>query len=338
MAGQHTPGGVELGADRLGDAQDDPADEGAPQRAEPADDDGLEREDQHDRTEGRRELGTHAQEHAGQADRAQGERGGQGVDLLVGDAHHLHRGRVIRRCAHRPTQRRVGQEQLDRHDREHADHEGEQRERADRQATTELHAGGAEVADGQRARVGREHLLQHLGQDHRQAERDQQRRHLTHRRCLLPHRDRPVEQQPLQQVAQAGHQHDHDRDRDPHVHPGLHQHHAQVGSRDRQHTVGEVHDPHHTEHERQACGEQGVQAAQQNALDEGVDPHHQEASLIPKYADVISSRDRDAGVPSSTTRPSNRHSSRSATRSAWFTSCSTNSTLVPSATIAGTAA
>ena len=46
MAGEHAPAGRELGAHRLGDAEDDPADERAPQRAEPADDHRLEREDQ----------------------------------------------------------------------------------------------------------------------------------------------------------------------------------------------------------------------------------------------------------------------------------------------------
>ena len=49
MAGEERQADIDLAADRLGDAEEDAADERPPQAAEAADDDGLEAEDQQDR-------------------------------------------------------------------------------------------------------------------------------------------------------------------------------------------------------------------------------------------------------------------------------------------------
>ncbi len=56
VSGEELVGRADLVAERLRDTQDDPADEGPPQRAEPADDDRLEREDQPDRPVGGAEV------------------------------------------------------------------------------------------------------------------------------------------------------------------------------------------------------------------------------------------------------------------------------------------
>ena len=47
-----------------------------------------------------------------------------------------------------------------------------------------------------------------------------------------------------------------------------------VRGEDRQVTVGEVDEPHHAEAERQSGGEQRVEAADQDALHDRVDPRH----------------------------------------------------------------
>src|ERR1043166_3511877 len=65
VTGQEIPAGIELRADRLRDAEDDAARERAPHAAEPADDDGLETEDQTRRADRRIEVGAHREQHAG---------------------------------------------------------------------------------------------------------------------------------------------------------------------------------------------------------------------------------------------------------------------------------
>ncbi len=57
MPGEDLPFGIDRGPDRLRDAEDDAAGQRAPQRAEPADDDGLEGIDQPRRPDGRIEIG-----------------------------------------------------------------------------------------------------------------------------------------------------------------------------------------------------------------------------------------------------------------------------------------
>jgi hypothetical protein len=59
MAGEHLPARIDARADRLRDAEDRPAGQRAPQAAEPADDDRLEREDQPRRPDRRIEIGAH---------------------------------------------------------------------------------------------------------------------------------------------------------------------------------------------------------------------------------------------------------------------------------------
>ena len=54
----------------------------------------------------------------------------------------------------------------------------------------------------------------------------------------------------------------------------LEQQEDQVGAEHREVAVGEVDDPHHAEHQREPAREQRVEAAEQDALDDVVDPGH----------------------------------------------------------------
>src|ERR1051325_8589891 len=65
VTGQEVPAGVELRADRLGGAENAPPRERPPHAAEPADDDGLETEDQTRRADRRIEVGAHREQHTG---------------------------------------------------------------------------------------------------------------------------------------------------------------------------------------------------------------------------------------------------------------------------------
>src|SRR5499433_3960292 len=59
MPGEHLPARVDVGADALRNAEQDPAAQRSPQAAETADDHGLEAEDQPRRPDRRIEIGTH---------------------------------------------------------------------------------------------------------------------------------------------------------------------------------------------------------------------------------------------------------------------------------------
>src|SRR5947209_15940960 len=113
-----------------------------------------------------------------------------------------------------------------------------------------------------------------------------------------------------------------------------------VGADHREVAVREVDDLHDPEHEREPAGEQRVQSAGQDALDDGVDPGHygsltSSARSKPKYAASTCSGVTSDGRPSSVVWPSSRHCRRDATRSAWLTSCSTSSTVSPDSRICG---
>ena len=102
---QDAPSGAErLGADGLGDAEDDAARERAPHGAHAAHDDRLEGVDEAERALRRVERRADRQEHAG--DRDDGERDGhrQRVDVLVVDAHELGGLTVVRRGPEGPAQ------------------------------------------------------------------------------------------------------------------------------------------------------------------------------------------------------------------------------------------
>src|ERR1017187_8637224 len=123
-----------------------------------------------------------------------------------------------------------------------------------------------------------------------------------------------------------------------------------VGERDLPHEEGaehrdvavrEVDDPHDAEHERQAASEQCVEATEQEALNDGVDPTHIDSAggepsdcpaggvRRPKYASVMSSRLTDAVADSSAILPSRRQITRSATDIAGRRSFSTSTTVEP---------
>src|SRR5262249_31247408 len=161
-----------------------------------------------------------------------------------------------------------------------------------------------------------------------QAERRQQRHELARAEAAL-------EQRPLQPVPEHEEPGQHDRERrvrrqarvlddeEDHVRP-----------EERERAVREVDDPHHAVHEREPRREQRVQAAEQDSLDDGIYPAHAPTPCAcprerPKYASVTCSRVSSAAVPSSTTRPSSRHTTRSATLIARARSCSTSRIVVP---------
>ena len=81
--------GIERGADRLRDAKHHAADQRAPHTAQPADDDGLEGEDQPDRSRRRIENCADAEQDAG--DRGEDHRDAerQRIELAIVDAHQL---------------------------------------------------------------------------------------------------------------------------------------------------------------------------------------------------------------------------------------------------------
>ena len=89
MPCQDLPFGVELGADRLGDPDEDAARQRAPQTAEAADDDGLERVEQARGAYGGVEGGTHAEMESRHGDHDHGDGSDQREDGAVVDAHQL---------------------------------------------------------------------------------------------------------------------------------------------------------------------------------------------------------------------------------------------------------
>src|SRR5262249_13392927 len=108
-----------------------------------------------------------------------------------------------------------------------------------------------------------------------------------------------------------------------------------------------------TEQERKTAGEQRVETAEQDALNDRVDPAHASAPddvaapcaplprrrpATPKYAPSICPGVRSAGGPSRVIRPSSRQCTIDATRSAWLTSCSTSRTVTPVASNCGSSA
>ena len=89
-----------------------------------------------------------------------------------------------------------------------------------------------------------------------------------------------VEQAALQHVAEAHHhRHDDDQGQERVDAGGVDQHQRQERSEDAQVAVGQVDQAHDAEDQRQAGREQGVEAAEQHALDDGVEPVHRQ---IPK--------------------------------------------------------
>ena len=113
-----------------------------------------------------------------------------------------------------------------------------------------------------------------------------------------------MEHQRLQRVAERGHEGRHQEQREERVEPRrLHHHDREERGQDAEIAVSQVDDAHHPEDEREPGGEERVEAAEEEALEDGVHPPHRHA---PKYAAAIRARVRSAGRPSSETAPLRR--------------------------------
>ena len=193
---------------------------------------------------------------------------------------------------------------------EHDDRDAERQhvEPRDRQAARHLPARRPDAALVERVHVRREEVLQQVRDHDEQPERRQQRHELSRAEAALEHR-------PLEDVADDERAGEHRREReirrDVHV-LGEEKRHVRADERER--SVREVDDPHHPEHQREAGREQRVEPAEQDPVDDGVDPGHAVAPRrSPKYASVTCSRVSSPRGPSSTIRPSSMQTTRSAT-------------------------
>ena len=118
----------------------------------------------------------------------------------------------------------------------------------------------------ERANIGREPLLEQVLNDDREPEGRQQRHQQSRAQAAL-------EQRALQHVADQQHHRQHRQDREERRGvPVLEQEEDEVGTEHGEVAVREVDDPHDAEHQRQPAGEQPVEAAEQDALDDVVDP------------------------------------------------------------------
>ena len=154
-----------------------------------------------------------------------------------------------------------------------------------------------ERADLEPPAVGREGFEQPVLDDDRQAEGDQQRRQDVAA-------ERAVEQERLQRVAEG----EHDRHDDRAARSARHaerwsqREDEERGEHD-QVAMREIDQPHDAEDQRQAGGEERVEAAEQDSLEERVEPA--ESSVIVRNRRRGSRRGSDpAGRPVSVTRPS----------------------------------
>ncbi len=80
MTGQHLPGDVELGAERLGDTEDDTAQQRSPHAAQSAEDNDLEGDQQAGRAGGWIEVAPDRHAAGGDGDRYEADAHGHGVD------------------------------------------------------------------------------------------------------------------------------------------------------------------------------------------------------------------------------------------------------------------
>ena len=119
----------------------------APQRAEAADDDGLEGEDELGRSAGRVEARVDGQERAGQRRGADRDRGGPGVHRRGRHADQPGGVRILRGGPHLPAERGAAQQQLEPAEHGHRDRQHEQPEVRDGELV-----GDPPAADADRAR------------------------------------------------------------------------------------------------------------------------------------------------------------------------------------------
>jgi hypothetical protein len=90
-----------------------------------------------------------------------------------------------------------------------------------------------------------------------------------------PERRLLLEDRPLQHVAEQEHRgEDGQEGEERRGVPVLEQQEDEIRAEHREIAVREVDDPHQAEHQREPAGEQPVEAAEQDALDDVVDPDH----------------------------------------------------------------
>ena len=212
-----------------------------------------------------------------------------------------------------------------------------QRQPADRDGRGDPDAAGVQPADVEPLLVGAVALQQGVLDDDRQAERG-------HDGIGRIDADEPVEHDPLEDHADEERPGEDDHQRQERVDAErVCDDEAQVGAEHGDVAVGEVHEPHHAEEQREPRREHGVEATEEDPLDHGVHPCH---ARLPLTTPAVRGRSRPPSprrgvtvvdAAASEMRPSSRQYTRRAARRAWRTSCSTRSTVVPLAEIRGSA-
>ena len=179
-----------------------PPAERAPQAAQPADDHGLEAEDQPRRSLRRIEIGAHRQEHAGDRHHRKRQRHGQRKDVAIVEPHELrHRG-IVGGGAEGAAERGAVEHELQAADHRDRDGELQQRQHADIDAAEQADCRHLDRAGLQFDAVGGEQRQKPVLDDDREAEGHQKRR-----QQILA--ERAVEHEPLQRIADRGHDRHH---------------------------------------------------------------------------------------------------------------------------------
>jgi len=276
MAGEHLPGGVELRADRLGDADHDAADQRAPQAAEAAEHHRLEGGQQAARAGGRIEIGPHRHEarrdRHGDADDAHGD----GVDFRRRQADEVRGRDAVGHRADAGADPAAVEQQVEAPDHRDCRHEDDQRQHADVDVVAEMQRRGLDGAAGDLADIGAVDALQAVLDDDRQAEGDEDDR----QHVLAEH---ALQQQPLQQVAAGEGEGQHDRDRGQRRQAeALGQRPQDEGDENDQVAVGDVDEAHDADRQRQPHGEQRIQPAHQDALHDLIEPDSEHGLYSPK--------------------------------------------------------
>ncbi len=145
--------------------------------------------------------------------------------------------------------------------------EHQQRQHADVDAS-DLEGHYLEAAGVEFAAIGGEHLEEAVLEDHREAESDQQRRQDVFAEGV-------IEDQPLQPVADRRHQRNDQDQRGQRVQTArADDHESDVGGEHDHVAMGDIDEPHDPEDQRQSGREQRVEAADQHALNDRVQPIH----------------------------------------------------------------
>jgi hypothetical protein len=135
---EYLPFGIQLGTDRLREADNDAARKRTPQAPEAADDHRLECVDQPRRTDGRIEIGADAKVERGDGCHHHRHPHGDRVDPVMVDAHQLRDFEIVGRRAKRPAQRGAIEQQIEQQDHRDGRAKREQRHHSDRKVAAEL--------------------------------------------------------------------------------------------------------------------------------------------------------------------------------------------------------